>query len=107
MPEEERGISIAEAKEMLDAEAEVREFSLSQRFAREHADVFARLSAEDAKELQAELAEMKFIPENIQIKIVDFLPEYPEEVRALFSKERMVLEKAHIDQILSAVAKYR
>lgn len=106
MPEE-CYITLSEAKKMLDEAGEERELNLTQKFAQEHASKFAKLSIEDAKSLQAELADMKFIPENIQIKLVDFLPEYPEEVRVLFSKERMILEKAHIDQILSAVGKYR
>ena len=107
MPEEESYITLEEAKEMLDNAAEERELSLTQKFAQEHASKFARLNMDDAKKLQAELADLKFIPENIQIKIVDFLPEYPEEIRVLFSKERMVLEKSHIDQILSTVRKYK
>lgn len=106
MPEE-RYLTLSEAKMMLDSASEERELNLTQKFAEEHASRFVRLSLEDAQNLQAELAGMKFIPENIQIKIVDFLPEYSEEVRVLFSKERMVLEKTHIDQILSAVGKYR
>ena len=106
MPEECYG-TLSEAKKMLDEAGEERELNLTQKFAQEHASKVARLSVEDAKNLQAELADMKFIPENVQIKIVDFLPEYPEEVRVLFSKERMILEKTHIDQILSAVGKYK
>jgi DNA-directed RNA polymerase subunit F len=47
-----------------------------------------------------------FISEPLCVKIADLLPTHSEDVRVLFSKERMVLEKKNIEQILSTVEKY-
>ena len=42
---------------------------------------------EDTKALIAELEELDFITDFIKYKIADILPKYPEDVRAIFSKE--------------------
>ena len=39
-------------------------------------------------------------------KIADILPKYPEDVRAIFSKERINLESDDIQKILDIVAEY-
>ena len=37
------------------------------------------------------------------VKIADLLPEYPEDVRAIFSKERVTLDQDQIESILEIV----
>jgi len=41
------------------------------------------------------------------VKIADILPQYPEEVRLLFAKERVVLEEEQLTRLLELVAQYR
>jgi DNA-directed RNA polymerase subunit F len=40
------------------------------------------------------------------VKIADLLPSYPEDVRAIFSKERLVIDPKTIDLIIGVVSKY-
>ena len=51
-------------------------------------------------------ATIRLTSDPVAIKIVDLLPAYPEDMRALFAKERLILDKKQIDQLLSAVKKY-
>ncbi|NLK25086.1 MAG: RNA polymerase [Euryarchaeota archaeon] len=104
---EERYVTLAEVKETLEESSEQRELSADQKLALDHAQKVAKLPAEKAKELQAELAEFEFVSEALCAKIADLLPSHSDEVRVLFSKERVVLEKKYIEQILSTVQKYR
>jgi DNA-directed RNA polymerase subunit F len=104
---EERYVTLAEVKELLDAAAEQRELSPDQKLAQDHAQKMAKLPADKARELQGELAKLGFISEALCAKIADILPSHADEVRVLFSKERMVLEKKNIEQILSTVQSYR
>ncbi|WP_019177955.1 RNA polymerase Rpb4 family protein [Methanomassiliicoccus luminyensis] len=106
MPEE-RYVSLSEVKHILDEAGESRELSPDQRLAQDHAQKVARLSLEDARKLQAELQKLGFISEALSVKIVDLMPTHADDVRVLFSKERMVLEKKYIEQILSTVQKYQ
>ncbi|MFQ5920013.1 MAG: hypothetical protein ACE5I4_08245 [Thermoplasmata archaeon] len=40
------------------------------------------------------------------VKVVDLMPTEPEEVRAIFSKERFTLAKEDIERVLNLVEKY-
>ncbi|MEM0448884.1 MAG: RNA polymerase Rpb4 family protein [Methanomassiliicoccales archaeon] len=103
---EERLITLAEVKELLEEEAKSRpQLSHEQKIALDHASKFAKLSVADAKALLEELRQMGFISDPIAYRIVDICPTYPEEVRAIFAKERLILEKKQIDQIITAVKK--
>ena len=105
MPEE-RYVTLPEVKQLLDEAAGARELSADQKLALDHAQKVAKLSPEKAKELQAELAKLGFVSDALCAKIADLLPTHNDDVRVLFSKERMVLEKKYIEQIISTVQKY-
>lgn len=104
---EERYVTLSEVKELLEGSAEQRELAPDQKLALDHAQKVAKLPAEKARELQAELAKLGFVSEALCAKIADLLPSHPDDIRVLFSKERMVLEKKNIEQILSTVQAYR
>ena len=103
---EECYVTLAEVKKLLTEAAEDRELSPDQKLTLEHSQKLAKLSAEDAKKLQDALSELEFISEALCAKITDILPSHPDDVRVLFSKERIVLEKEDIEQILSTVQDY-
>jgi DNA-directed RNA polymerase subunit F len=106
MPEE-RLVTLAEIKDMLEQESKDRtELTNEQKVALDHAGKFSKLSMKDAHKLLADLKEMEFISEPVANRIVDICPQYPEEVRALFAKERLILDKKQIDQVIAAVKKY-
>jgi DNA-directed RNA polymerase subunit F len=106
MEEEARTVSIAEALKMLEKEAEKRELGYEQKLAHAHAQVFSRLKVEESEKLKAELMKMEHLNESVAYKIVEILPNHPDDVRVIFSKERHTLSPTEIDAILEAVRKH-
>jgi len=99
-------ISLAEVKGMLDSESEKNELCAAQRSALEHSQALATLSAGDVKALTEEVRALKFMTDYAAYKIGDILPKYPEDVRAIFAKERVNLSAEDIKQIIEIVGKY-
>jgi DNA-directed RNA polymerase subunit F len=100
-------VTLAEVKELLEEEQKKRaELTPEQKVSLDHASKVARLSAADAQKLLNDVKELGFVPETVAVKIADILPEYPEDVRALFAKERLILDKKQIEALLAAVKKY-
>ncbi|UCF08976.1 MAG: RNA polymerase [Thermoplasmata archaeon] len=107
MAEESRYVSLAEVKNLLEKEAKKRELSYEQNLALDHAKHFSAISMTKAKKMADELMELERITEPFAYKIVDILPMHPEEVRAIFAKERFTLEEDEIKKILKIVEKHR
>ena len=106
MPEE-RLVTLAEVKEMLEQESKDRtELVNEQKVALDHAGKFAKLPVKEAQKLLADIKELDFISEPVAYRIVDICPQYPEDVRALFAKERLILDKKQIDQVIATVKKH-
>lgn len=103
----EQYVSMAEVKELLNEANEKRSTELStiQKAAMQHAQAMI-LTKEQADELIKELSELEFTTDAISYKIADILPKYPEDVRAIFSKERIALEADDINKVIDIVAKY-
>ena len=100
-------LSLADVKELLEKEKDNREELMpEQKLALSHAESFAKLSKTKVKKLVAELVKMDQMSEPNAYKIADLMPEEPEEVRAIFSKERFTLTKEETDQVLKLVRKY-
>jgi DNA-directed RNA polymerase subunit F len=91
---------------MLEAESEHRELNTDQKIALDHATKLVHLPVEEAKKLQEELSSLEFVSDTMACKIVDILPSHPDDIRVLFAKERLILEKEHVDQILEVVREY-
>ena len=104
MPE--KYVTLAEVKAMLEAESEKREVSTQQRAALEHAQAVVKLSSEDTKKLIEEVNALEFTSDYVSYKVADILPKYPEDVRAVFAKERITLSAEDIQQIIDIVVKY-
>ncbi len=107
---QDRYVTLAEVKEMLEAEAETREFTPEQKLALEHART-AKLNAEQSRELVEKLKELEFIAdlnnsEGVAVKITDIMPTHFDDVRLIFQKERRVLDKKQGEQILKLVNEY-
>jgi DNA-directed RNA polymerase subunit F len=105
MPED-HYVTLSEVKQLLHEAAETRELNPDQKLAMDHAMKVARLDPPKAQALKADLAKLGFVSDAMCTKIADMLPTHNDDVRVLFSKERMVLEKKNIEQILSTVQKY-
>ncbi|MFZ0698714.1 MAG: RNA polymerase [Thermoplasmata archaeon] len=100
-------LPLAAVKQMLAEEAALRPLPREALLAQQHAELFARLTVEQTNALIAELKKFPFVDTPLAIKIADMLPQYPEEIRLLFAKERMVLEEAQIAQLLDLVAQHK
>ncbi|UCE35870.1 MAG: RNA polymerase [Thermoplasmata archaeon] len=107
MEEEVRYVSLSEVKNLLEKEQKKRELTYEQKLALEHAKHFAQIGVTKTKQMAKELLEIERITEPFAYKIVDILPMHPEEVRAIFAKERFTLEDKEIKKILDIVEKYR
>ncbi|HXW66829.1 MAG TPA: RNA polymerase Rpb4 family protein [Thermoplasmata archaeon] len=100
-------VPLARVKELLVEDAAGRTLPREAALALQHAEQFARLSAEETAKLIAELRALAFVDLSVAVKAADTLPQYPEEIRLLFAKERVVLDEAQITRVLEIVAQYR
>jgi DNA-directed RNA polymerase subunit F len=82
------------------------EIRYERRKASEHTAKFAKLSAVDSRALINDLLELPKMKELIAVRIADLTPKSPNEVRAIYAKERFTLTEADIESILDCVAKY-
>ena len=105
MPQE-RYLTLAEVKEILEEESKHRDLTNDQKIALDNATKVAKISAEDARKLVKELKEFDFISDPVAVKVADLLPTQPEDVRVLFAKERLILDKKQVDALLAVVQKY-
>jgi len=100
-------VSLAQVKQLLTDEASRRTLPREATLAQQHGELFARLSVEDTNKLIQELRELPYVDAALAVKLADVLPQYPEEIRLLFSKERVVLDDAQLTRLLETIAHYR
>ena len=100
-------VPLARVKQLLTEEAARRTLPREAALALQHAEGFARLEPETTAKLIAELRTLPFVDASLAVKIADVLPQYPEEIRLLFSKERVALDEAQITRLLEIVAHHR
>ena len=100
-------VPLARVKQLLTEEATRRTLPREAALALQHAELFARLEADDADKLIVELRALPFVDAALAVKIADILPQYPEEIRLLFSKERVALDEAQVARLLEIVAQHR
>jgi len=101
-----RFVTLAETLKTLKEANEKRELSTDQKIALEHSEKLAKLPVDKARKLQQELSSLEFVSDAMACKITDILPTHSDDVRALFAKERLILEKTHIEKILETVGQY-
>ncbi|MDR3283259.1 MAG: hypothetical protein LBS92_06630 [Candidatus Methanoplasma sp.] len=102
----EQYVTLAEVRDLLTAENLDRELLPSQKAAMEHAQKTAAISAENARALMAEVMGIHGVTEYAAVKIADLVPQYSDDVRAIFSKERVTLDAEIINKIIEVVSKY-
>jgi DNA-directed RNA polymerase subunit F len=100
-------VPLARVKELLADEATRRTLPREAALALQHAETFTRLDPETTAKMIAELRGLPFVDAPLAIKIADILPQYPEEIRLLFSKERVTLDEPQVARLLEIVAHYR
>ncbi|WP_297506904.1 RNA polymerase Rpb4 family protein [Thermococcus sp.] len=112
---EERFITIAEAKELLErrrAEGMVENpeepMFYEARISLEHAEKFSKLPPEKARELKERLAGLfEWLDERLAAKIVDIMPEDYFDIRVIFAKEEHMPSKEEAEEIIKLLDEYR
>ena len=94
----EQYVTLAQVRELLEAEAEIRGYD---NLLQSHS-----ISLEQANAIIDEVKQIDIVSDAVALKIADLLPRYPEDVRAIFSKERVTLEPQQIQQIIDIVEKH-
>ena len=103
-----RPVTLAEVKELLEeANENFQELSYEQKLALKHAQEFSKLSREKAVELMKELTGISIINDITACKIADIMPDHPDDIHLLFTKQRTQLTAEDITTILEIVDKYR
>jgi DNA-directed RNA polymerase subunit F len=100
-------VPLARVKDLLTEESTHRTLPREAGLALQHAELFARLTPEDTDKLISELKELPYVGSSLAVKLADTLPQYPDEVRLLFSKERITLEEAQVTRLLEILAQHR
>jgi len=100
-------VPLSKVKELLTEEAGHRTLPREAALAHQHAEQFARLTAEQTAKLLAALRALPYVDATVAVKIADVLPQYPEEIRLLFSKERVALDEEQVTKLLEIVAQHR
>ena len=100
-------VPLSDVKRMLTAEAAQRTLPREAMLAQQHAEGFARLEPEATRKLMAELRTLPFVDANLAVKLADIHPKWPEEIRLLFSKERVVLDEGQLNRLLEILAQHR
>lgn len=100
-------VPLAEVKRRLTEEASRRTLPREAMLAQGHSEGFARLPPEETTKLLASLRELPFVDAAMAVKLADLMPQYPEELRLLFSKERVLLDEPQLTKLLEILAQYR
>lgn len=105
---EESYVSLAELKGILEKEKAARgELNPEQQYALSHASLLARVPADRVPPILKELSEIPMMSLFNAVKIADLMPTHPDDVRAIFAKERFALSKEDAEKVLEIVRKYR
>jgi len=112
---EERYLTIAEAKELLERRKEEgimenpeEPMFYEAKISLEHAEKFAKLSPEKAKELKERLVGLfDWLDERLAAKIVDLLPEDYFDIRVIFAKEDHIPTPEEAGEIIKLLERYR
>jgi DNA-directed RNA polymerase subunit F len=102
----EKHLTIPEVHELLLKEQGKRELTYEQKLVLQHCELLQRFDARTAQKLIAELEKVERVSTPLAHKIAELLPTHPDDVRAIFSKERFTLDEKTITAILATVAKY-
>ena len=102
-----RPAALGEVAEILSERKGDGELGFEQQATLEYSQKFAKLTADKAKKLSAELAKLEKVSPDAAAKIADLLPKKRGELSLVFAKERYSLTDKDLEEIMSVVEKYR
>jgi DNA-directed RNA polymerase subunit F len=100
-------VPLSEVKKLLAEEAERRTLPREALLAQSHADLLARLTPEQTTTLVEALRALPYVDAAMATKLADLLPQFPEEIRLLYAKERMLLDEEQLTKLLEIIAQNR
>lgn len=103
-----RMVTLSEVKALLAKEQEHRqELSYEQKLALDHADHFVKLTPDRANELVRSLLKLGGrVNEYYAHRFADLLPTHPDDVKAVYARERSSPDEGEIEKILATVRDY-
>ena len=106
---EEKPITVVEAKSILSKlEKERESLGYEQKITLDFMKAYVQLSEKDVEETKKELKEkLPELKDHHVVMLLNILPETVEDVKILFSKERIELDENKINQILEVLDKIR
>jgi DNA-directed RNA polymerase subunit F len=102
----ERLLTVPEVHDLVLNEQERRELTYEQKLVLQHCEMLMRFDARTAQKLVAELEAIDRVSGSLAQKIAELGPEHPDDVRAIFSKERFTLDEKTIKSIIDTIGKY-
>jgi DNA-directed RNA polymerase subunit F len=102
----ERHQTIPEVHELLLKEQEKRELTYEQKLVQQHCELLQRFDSRTAQKLVAELEKIERVSSPLAHKLAELLPDHPDDIRAIFSKERFTLDEKTLQSIVATVEKY-
>lgn len=104
MANESEFVSVPRVKDILEEVQDSRELNYEQKLALEHATYSVHTTPTEAKKLIKDLMEHERITEALAFKIVEIWPTHPDDVKAIFAKERFTLKEDEVEAIIQKVA---
>ncbi|ASJ03238.1 DNA-directed RNA polymerase subunit F [Thermococcus profundus] len=112
---EEHYLTLSETKEILERrraqgieENPEEPMFYEARVSLEHAERFAKLKPEQARELKEKLLDLfEWMDERIAAKLVDLLPEDYFDIRVIFAKEEYMPTREEAEEIIKLLDEYR
>lgn len=102
----EKPVTLAEVLELLEAQQKKKgELGYTQRLALDHAQKFAKLEAEKARELVKELVALG-LREHQAVMVADHVPKTKADLHLILAKERVRLGEEDFPKVLEVVNKY-
>ena len=103
---ESKPVGMPEAKKIMTSHEKDKELSYEQKLAAEHLNKFTKLSYEDSEKFLEEVSQVLRMSPETMTKILDLLPQTPDELRMIFAREKFSLKEDEIQKILGITKKY-
>ena len=99
-------IPSAKVKKVLEEFSEDNELNYEQNITLNHLARFKKYSSEDSEEIVAKLQEEFGLRPKVAVHIVDLVPKNLADMRLIFAKEPMKIEKEDMEKILEFLEQY-
>jgi DNA-directed RNA polymerase subunit F len=103
---DEKFVSWAEAKKILEKKAKEKELGYEQKNALEHLRKFSKLTQKAISGMIADLDKIDRLKDKHKVAILDMLPKDDEELRMMFSNEIVTVSDEDKKKIISIVKKH-